>query len=204
MAIIDHHDVFVGSTDDAWTFLVLNRPIRGAARILTAAGFTTRAHRGRTLYLLPPETAEDAHERAGIAAYGLMAHTLDFADLAWTTRHPHTHAHGARPEVTIDFHNGTVTAIALTTRAGEILTQHGFTPTPAVTQAARPYALPAALGEIDALTAVVRAETHLSAVGITVRVGLGIPTPDGIPPAPSHRPATPPPPSPDQTPRRHR
>jgi hypothetical protein len=60
MAVTDHHDIFIGSTDDGWTFVVVNRPIRNAARILTGAGSTVRMIEGRTLYLLPPETAEDA------------------------------------------------------------------------------------------------------------------------------------------------
>ncbi|MFC9131397.1 hypothetical protein ACFT4A_31790 [Streptomyces sp. NPDC057099] len=110
MAFTDHPDVFVGATDDAWTFVILNRRIPGAARMLTGAGFTARQHLGRTIYVLPPETAEDAHERAGVAVYGLMAHTMDLVDLAWTTRH-----HGperAELDVSIRFADGTVTATA--------------------------------------------------------------------------------------------
>ncbi|MET9832788.1 hypothetical protein ABZ078_26590 [Streptomyces sp. NPDC006385] len=102
MALIDHCDVFIGSTGDGWTFVVLNRPIPHAARILTEAGFTAREHQGRTLYLLPPKTAQDAHERAGVATYGLLAHTLDLADLAWTTRHHGTSA-APQPDVSIRF-----------------------------------------------------------------------------------------------------
>jgi hypothetical protein len=198
MSIVDHHDVFVGSTDDGWTFLVLNRPLNGAARILTAAGFTARQAQGRTLYLLPPETAADAHERAGVAAYGLMAHTMDLVDLAWTTHHPSTD--GTESEATIRFHDGTVTATALTDRAADVLTQHGFTPA----EAAREYTLPAQRGEADTVNAVVRAETHLFTHGVRVRVDLGIPTLQDIPPAPPHPLITPAPPTPDQAPRRRR
>ncbi|PIM65985.1 hypothetical protein CTU88_45805, partial [Streptomyces sp. JV178] len=79
-------------------------------RMLTAAGFTAREHQGRTLYLLPPQTSEGAHESAGVAAYGLMAHTMDLVDLAWTTHHPSTN--DAEPEATIRFRDGTVTATA--------------------------------------------------------------------------------------------
>ncbi|MFF9778532.1 hypothetical protein ACF1HJ_33395 [Streptomyces sp. NPDC013978] len=196
MAITDHHDIFIGSTDDSWTFVVVNRPIRNAARILTGAGFTARTQQGRTLYLLPPETAEDAHERAGVAAYGLMAHTMDLVDLAWTTRRPG--ADGAESEAAVRFHDGTVTATARTDRAGEILAQNGFAPT----KASRAYTLPAGLSERDAVNAVVRAETHLHSCGIPVRVGLGIPTVQDIPPAPSRPAATPAPLPPNQA--RHR
>ncbi|ULR48490.1 hypothetical protein [Streptomyces deccanensis] len=196
MALTDHHDIFIGSTDDGWTFVIINRPIRNAARILTSAGFTARTHQGRTLYLLPPETVEDAHERAGIAAYGLMAHTMDLVDLAWTTRYPSTG--GAEPDATFRFHDGTVTATALTDRASEVLAQNCFAPT----KASREYALPAGLSERDAVNAVVRAETHLYSYGIPVRVGLGIPTLQDIPPAPSRPAATPAPLPPDQA--RHR
>ncbi|MEU9189253.1 hypothetical protein AB0D14_32855 [Streptomyces sp. NPDC048484] len=192
MALTDHHDIFIGSTDDGWTFVALNRPLPRAARILTAAGFTARQHQGRTLYLLGPETAEDAHERAGVAAYGLMAHTLDLVDLAWTTRQ-HGATPAARPEVTIRFTNDAVTATAATGRAGAVLARHGFTPA----GAKRQYALPPGLGERDALGTIVRAEAHLYADGISVRIDLGIATWQDIPPAPSRPGAAPtPPPTP--------
>ncbi|MFF4761074.1 hypothetical protein [Streptomyces sp. NPDC001292] len=91
------------------------------------AGFTAREHQGRTLYLLPPETAADAHERAGVAAYGLMAHTLDLVDLAWTTRQHGTSA-TERPGVTVCLTDHSVTATAATDQAAAVLAQHGFTP----------------------------------------------------------------------------
>lgn len=189
MALTDHHDVFIGSTGDGWTFVVLNRPIRNAARILTGAGFTARKHRGRTLYLLPPETAEDAHEHAGVAAYGLMTHTLDFVDLAWTTRQ-HGVNPAARPDVTIRFTDHAVTATAATDQSIAILGQHGFTPT----GTRRQYELPPGHGERDALSAVVHAEAHLYTDGISVRIDLGIATIQDIPPAPLSKGNTPPPP----------
>ncbi|MDX3832830.1 hypothetical protein [Streptomyces europaeiscabiei] len=189
MALTDHHDIFIGSTGDGWTFLVLNRPLRNAARILTGAGFTTREHQGRTLYLLPPETAEDAHERAGVAAYGLMAHTLDLVDLAWTTRQ-HGASPDAQPDVTIRFTNHAVAATAATGQADAVLVQYGFVPA----VAKRQYALPSGLGERDALSAVVRAEAHLYADGVSVRIDLGIATWQDISPAPSRPGAAPAPP----------
>ncbi|MFF6783781.1 hypothetical protein [Streptomyces sp. NPDC012510] len=197
MALTDHHDVFIGSTGDGWTFVVLNRPLRNAARVLTAAGFTARKHQGRTLYLLPPETAEDAHERAGVAAYGLMAHTLDLVDLAWTTRQ-HGASPATQPDVSIGFADGTVTATADTDQAGAILVQYGFAPTGAKQQ----YGLPPELGERDALSAVVRAEAHLYADGISVRIDLGIATPQDIPPAPTRSAAATAPPPTTQVKRR--
>ncbi|MDO0936413.1 hypothetical protein QQY66_33695 [Streptomyces sp. DG2A-72] len=199
MALIDHHDVFIGSTGDGWTFVVLNRPIPNAAHILTGAGFTAREHQGRTLYLLPPETAEEAQERASVAAYGLMAHTLDGVDLAWTTRQ-----HGAtpsrEPDVTIRFTDHAVTATAAPGQADAILAQHGFTPA----GAKRQYALPPGLGERDALMAVVRAEAYLYADGISVRIDLGIATTQDIPPAPSRPGAAPAQPPTTQVQRRSR
>ncbi|MGW5868234.1 hypothetical protein ACWFRJ_39515 [Streptomyces sp. NPDC055239] len=86
MPLLDIPDVFIGSTDDGHTFVVLNRRIRDADRLLTEAGFHPMQHLGRRLYLLPPGTAQDAQERAGIAMYGLLAHTHDLIDLSWTTR----------------------------------------------------------------------------------------------------------------------
>ncbi|MGC5041293.1 hypothetical protein ACPXCS_38080 [Streptomyces sp. DT190] len=199
MALIDHADVFIGSTDDGWTFVVLNRPIRNATRILTGAGFTSREHQGRTLYLLPPETAEDAHERAGVAAYGLLAHTHDLVDLAWTTRQQST-SPTAQPDVTIRFTDRVVTATAATEQAAAILAQHGFTSA----GGKRQYTLPPQLGESDALSAVIGAEAHLHVHGISVRVALGIATLHDIPPAPSRQGAPPAPPSTTQAQRRSR
>ncbi|MEU0426139.1 hypothetical protein ABZ235_21475 [Streptomyces canus] len=198
MALTDHHDVFIGSTGDGWTFVVLNRPIRNAAHILTGAGFTAREHQGRTLYLLPPETAEDSHERAGVAAYGLMAHTLDLVDLAWTTSQ-----HGApsrEPDVTIRFTDNAVTATAATGQADAVLVQYDFIPAGAKQQ----YTLPPGLGERDALSAVVRAEAHLYSDGISVRIDLGIATTQDIPPTPSRPGAAPAPPPTTQVQRRSR
>ncbi|MEU4486690.1 hypothetical protein AB0H94_17690 [Streptomyces purpurascens] len=84
MSLLDIPDVFIGSTDDGYTFVVLNRPIRDADR--AQAGFLTREHLGRRIYLLPPGTAQNAQERAGSAMYGLLAYTRDLIDLSWTTR----------------------------------------------------------------------------------------------------------------------
>ncbi|MER6531646.1 hypothetical protein [Streptomyces sp. NPDC001508] len=184
MALTDRHDVFIGSTDDGWTFVVLNRPIHGASRILTGAGFTARRHQGRTLYLLPPDTAEDAHERAGVAVYGLMSHTL--VDLAWTTRQP-TADGTAEPEVVIRFAGTTVTATAATDQAASVLVQHGFLPG----VEPRHFALPSRLGEHEALQAVVHAEAHLYTQGISVRIHLGMATVEDIPPAPNRPGSTP-------------
>jgi hypothetical protein len=182
MAVTDHNDIFIGSTQDGWTFAVLNRPIRNAARILTDAGFTPRAHQGRTVYLLPPESAEDAHERAGVAIYGLITHTLDLVDLAWTTRA----AASSTPAVTIRFNGTTVSAAAGTGDATTVLTQHGFTPT-----GRRQFVLPPGLSERQALSAVVRTEAHLYTEGIGVRVDLGIPTVRDIPPPPVRKGSSP-------------
>lgn len=197
MAVTDHHDIFLGSTDDGWTFVVLNRPIRNATRVLTGVGFTVRIHQGRPLFLLPPEAAPDAHELAGIAAYGLMAHTMDLVDLAWTTRQPTT---TSAPEVTIRFTGQTACATAATDQAGAVLVQYGFAPagTP------RQYELPAGLSERDMLSAVVRAEAHLHADGIGVRVDLGFTTVQDIPLSPRPTGATPAPPPTDRAPRRSR
>ncbi|MEU0119015.1 hypothetical protein ABZ137_36390 [Streptomyces bobili] len=197
MSLLDIPDVFIGSTDDGHTFVVLNRRIRDTDRLLTEAGFLTREHLGRTLYLLPPGTAQDAHERAGIAMYGLLAHTHDLVDLAWTTRQ---HSATREPDVTIRFTDHAVTATAATGQADAVLVRHGFIPA----GAKRQYALPPRLGEHEALSAVVRAEAHLYADGISVRIGLGIATPQDIPPAPFRPGAAPAPPPTTQVQRRSR
>ncbi|MFD5751487.1 hypothetical protein [Streptomyces sp. NPDC127033] len=179
MALTDHHDVFIGSTGDGHTFLVLNRRIRGAERLLTEAGFTARSHHGRTVYLLPPSTTKDAFERASVAEYHLLAHTMDFVDLAATTRYS---AAGPTPEPDVHFRfaDGAATATTGVNRAGVVLTLHGFTPGTAGT----PYTLAPGLDERDAVNTVARAEAHLYAEGFGVSIDLGIATPEAIPPAP--------------------
>lgn len=183
MAFIDHHDVFIGSTDDGWTFAVLNRRLPHSARqALIEAGFTARTQRGRTLYVLPPgQPTAEAHERTGVALYGLLAHTMDFADLSWTTRWPNAGPETA--DVRIAFAGEQVTATAGTGTGRSILHRHGFAP------ARGQLTLPAGLGERDRVGAVVRAESHLHSEGITVHVSLGIPTLYAIPPVPGRTPA---------------
>lgn len=199
MALIDQSDVFIGSTSDGWTFVALNRPIRNAARILTRAGFTARKHQGHTLYLLPPETAEDAHERAGIAAYGLLAHTMDFVDLAWTTRQ-HGASPATQPAVNIRFTDHAVTATAATDTARALLARHRFTPSADGSL----YVLAARLSERAVVSTVVQAEAHLHADGISVRIDLGFATLQDIPPAPPRPGTAPSPPSTTPVQRRSR
>ncbi|GAA1193539.1 hypothetical protein GCM10009578_038480 [Streptomyces rhizosphaericus] len=61
MALTDHNDVFFGSTDDAWTFALLNASVLAGPRILTSVGFSAREHLGRTVYLLAPGTPVPKH-----------------------------------------------------------------------------------------------------------------------------------------------
>ncbi|WP_167501685.1 hypothetical protein [Streptomyces malaysiensis] len=178
MSLLDIPDVFIGSTDDGYTFIVLNRRVRDADRMLAEAGFLAREHLGRTLYLLPPGTAQDAHERAGIAMYGLLAHTHDLVDLSWTTRWSPDHP-VADPDLRFQIGDGTVAVTAGTTTACSLLEQHGFTPTTNGSS----YRPPNGLDERGLLGAITAAETHAYTHGLSVRVGLGIPTPADVPAA---------------------
>ncbi|GAA2442374.1 hypothetical protein GCM10010433_49400 [Streptomyces pulveraceus] len=183
MSLVDVPDVFIGSTDDDHTFVVLNRPLRGARRMLIAAGFAARTVGGRTVYLLPPGTPEDANEKAGIAMYGLLAHTHDLVDLSRTTRwNPKGPAPG--PDLRFAFTGPVLTATAATDEARSLLGRHGFGPSLDGTS----YGLVTPVDELGLLSAVVRAEAHAHADGIGVRIDLGIPTPDAIPAPP--RPAS--------------
>ncbi|MDK1348496.1 hypothetical protein QNO09_35540 [Streptomyces sp. 378] len=176
MSLLDIPDVFIGSTDDGHTFVILNRRIRNANRLLTEAGFRPREHHGRRLYLLPPGTAQDVHERAGVAMYGLLAHTHDLVDLSWTTRwSPDQPACG--PDLRFQFGDGTVAVTASTTTARLLLEQHGFVPT-ADGASYRPRD---GLDERGLLGAVTAAEAHAYTHGLSARVRLGIPTPADIP-----------------------
>lgn len=200
MSLLDIPDVFIGSTDDGHTFVVLNRRIRDADRLLTDAGFLAHEHLGRTLYLLPPGTDQDAHERAGVAMYGLLAHTLDLVDLSSTTRwSPDTPE--AAPDLRFQFTDGTVTATARTSAARSLLEQHGFVHA----KDGSSYHLPPGLEQRILLGVVTAAEAHAYTHGLTVRVGLGIPTPTDIPAAPRRAsPVAPSPPSGPATRRRPR
>ncbi|MCD9193429.1 hypothetical protein [Streptomyces albireticuli] len=178
MAFIDHHDVFVGSTDDGHTFIVLNRRIRTAHRALIVHGFTAREHQGRTLYLLPPDTSpEEAHHRTGDALHHLLTHTTDFVDLSWTTRFLGT---GPLPKAVVrfDLSHRHVTALAHSEAAHTVLEQHGFVPAP------EGYALPTELSERESVSAVARAEAHLWSLGLGSEIALGLPTPQAINAAP--------------------
>ncbi|RSO18003.1 hypothetical protein DMH15_37230 [Streptomyces sp. WAC 06725] len=203
MAFLDHNDIVIGSTDDGHTFVLLNRALPAAQRILTDHGFT--AHQpnrpGRPLFLLPPAYAgEQAHTRTGQAMHFLFRHTMDVTDLSWTTR---WNPDEPLPEPDVHFHvsGERVTATARTDAARLILANHGFTPTQTG------YALPAGMEESRQLGAVVQAEIALSMENLGARIGLGFRTPDDIPAAPAHtssHTATPPAaPAPDR-PRRTR
>lgn len=124
MSFVDHAEVFIGSTGDAHTFVVLNRPIRSADRLLTGAGFTARRVNGRTLYLLPPTTSEEANERAGTAMYGLLSHTHDLVDLSWTTRRS-PQSPGPEPDLCFTL---TDTALTATRRRLASRTRHPGSP----------------------------------------------------------------------------
>lgn len=152
MSLLDIPDVFFGSTDDGHTFAIVNRHIPDTGRLLTKAGFQAREHLGRTLYALPPDTSQAAHERAGIAVYGLLAHTLDLIDFAWTTRWSPEHPVGD-PDLHFQFSAGTVSATAVPPAARFILEQHDF----ALAEDGSTYRPPGNLNERGLLSAVTAA-----------------------------------------------
>ncbi|MEU4205934.1 hypothetical protein AB0B79_34940 [Streptomyces sp. NPDC039022] len=203
MAFIDHNDVVIGSTDDGHTFVLLNRAIPAAQRILTDHGFTARqpSTPGRPLYLLPPAYAgEQAHTRTGEAMHFLFQHTWDVSDLSWTTRwNPDVPL--PEPDVHFDVSGERVTATARTDAARRVLADHGFIAT------GDGYALPAGTDESRQLGAVVQAEIALSMENLGARIGLGFRTPADIPAVPArtsgHTPTPPAAPAPDR-PRRTR
>ncbi|MFH9819714.1 hypothetical protein [Streptomyces sp. NPDC017230] len=176
VSLLDIPDVFIGSTDDGHTFVILNRRIRDADRLLTDAGFLPREHHGRRLYLLPPGIAQDVHERAGVAMHALLAHSHDLVDLSWTTRWSPDQPAGG-PDLRFQFGDGTVAVTASTTAARLLLEQYGFVPT-ADGASYRPRD---GLDERGLLGAVTAAEAHAYVHGLSARVGLGIPTPADFP-----------------------
>ncbi|MER6331118.1 hypothetical protein ABT298_17685 [Streptomyces sp. NPDC001034] len=184
MSFLDIPDIFIGSIDDGHTFVILNRRIRDADRLLTEAGFHPREHLGRRLYLLPPGTTQDVHERAGTAMYGLLAHTHDLVDLSWTTRWSPDQPDG-EPELHFEFGDGTVSVTASITTARSLLEQHGFV----LTADGASYRPRDGLDERGLLGAVSAAEAHAYTHGLSARVRLGIPTPADIPASARRRPS---------------
>ncbi|MFJ3946263.1 hypothetical protein [Streptomyces griseoaurantiacus] len=176
MALPDHNDVFFGSTDDAWTFALLNTPVPAGPGILTSAGFSPREHLGRTVYLLAPATPGTA-ARTGDAIDQLLPHTLDIVELAWTCHH--RPAGASTPHARITVCGTSVTATTTAPRAHAVLVQAGFTACADGT-----LRLAAGLGEDEAVGLIVRAEAHLLVEGLQIRVDLGIATPNALPPAP--------------------
>lgn len=176
MALTDHNDVFFGSTDDGWTFALLNTPVPTGPDILTAAGFSPREHRGRTVYLLAPGTPGTA-ARTGDAIDQLLPHTLDIVELAWTCHHRPSGT--SAPDTHITVRGTAVTAATTTPRARAVLIQTGFTACDDGT-----LRLADSMDEDEAVCRIVRAEAHLLVEGLQVRIDLGIATPDAIPPAP--------------------
>ncbi|WP_406220662.1 hypothetical protein [Streptomyces decoyicus] len=173
MALTDHHDVFIGTTADGVTFIVLNRHFQDAERVLTKAGFTADQ--------LAPELAEEVNDRAGLAVYSLLAHTTDLVDLSGTTRWGSA-GPSSEPELYFRFVNGTVTATAKSDTSRALLTMHGFTRTAGSSS----YRAPAGLGERALVNVVVRADSHAFVNGLSVRIDLGIATPDALRGAPRH------------------
>ncbi|MET8577347.1 hypothetical protein [Streptomyces sp. NPDC005012] len=174
LAITDHHEVFLGSTNDGHTFAVLNsdkrRYLRPAHHVLTKAGFAPVDHRGRIVYLLPPT---DTLHQAGQAMYELCAHTADMADLAWTARPRH-----ADPQVRILFTGNKVSIVTDSPRARVALRQLGT-----VNENANgDFALSDSLTEREKVRAVVRIDLRLDRQNITSHIDLGIATPAAIPP----------------------
>ncbi|MET9866719.1 hypothetical protein ABZZ16_11080 [Streptomyces sp. NPDC006386] len=94
---------------------------------------------GRTVYLLPPTTSEEANERAGIAMYGLLAHTHDLIDLSWTTRWSPLNPQ-PEPDLRLTFTGTALTATATTAQAFTA----GETDEPLHPHAAAPTSAPAA------------------------------------------------------------
>ncbi|MEV7145454.1 hypothetical protein AB0O05_03005 [Streptomyces sp. NPDC093084] len=193
MSLLDIPDVFIGSTDDGHTFVVLNRLLPEPDRLLTEAGFLAREHLGRKLYLLPPGTAQDAHVRAGVATYGLLAHTHDLVDLSWTTRWSPSHP-AVDPDLYFRISDSTIVVTAKTPTARSLLELHGFV----LGADGSSYHPRGRLDERGLLGAVTAAEAHAYTHGLSARVDLGLPTPADIPPAGrrpgfASGPATPPP-----------
>lgn len=177
MTFIDHHDVFVGSTDDGFTFAILNVDNPKVPKVLTDHGFTPRPIHGRTIYLLPSDIRpRDAHVRVQQALYSLCSHSSDIVDLSQATR---WWAPDAPPTVVrFDLSGGRVCATADPTvkAAAEVLTRHGFTATETG------YVLPTGMSERAQVHAVYRADIRLWTRGLGCEMALGIPTPDQIPP----------------------
>ncbi|MFI7102726.1 hypothetical protein ACIBK8_25595 [Streptomyces sp. NPDC050161] len=183
MAVIDHHDVVIGSTEGMHTFVVVNARIASAHSLLVKGGFTAREQQGRTVYLLPsPPPPSWPPSRSESALHWLQAETPDVVDFRALARGRSRFAPvGAR----FDLSGRRFTASASTALAREELERSGFRPTTPTG-----YELPASSSERDDLDSVLRAESRLWYRGqLRSTFSLGIATPDAIPPAPRSTPA---------------
>ncbi|MGK4906412.1 hypothetical protein [Streptomyces albus] len=181
MAVIDHHTVVVGSTGDQHTFVLLNRPVPAAHRILTEQGLTFRRGPGRPVYLLPPEAAgAEAHRAVATAIHRLLDHTTDFIDLSATARIAHhPPASLTAPAARFDLAHPRARTTTTDPLAGALLQRQGFRP------ADGGYLLPGHLPEPARIAAVVLADFALDRAGATSLISLGLPTPADIPPTPT-------------------
>lgn len=174
MAFTDHHDVFVGSTDDRDLFFVINHPFRAVPRIMARSGFSPFERGDRTLYLLPPGTpAGIARDAADAALTALLAETMDIADLS-PTSWAKPGSRGTEPDVCFDLSTPHVTATTHSDTSREALPYYGFRPD------GTHYALPDEMSELTKVSAVLRAGIHLHTLGTGLRITLGIPTRDSL------------------------
>ncbi|MFC9856267.1 MULTISPECIES: hypothetical protein [unclassified Streptomyces] len=177
LALIDDADVFFGSDPDGTAYAVLHARLPRGRDVLLTAGFRPVERDGRTYYVQPRGLPYDEAKDALISAYSSLAElTTDIVDL---TTLPADDPAGH--EVCMTVTGSDVAAHARTEPAATVLRIHGFRPcTMAGQEALR---LPDSLTDREKDRALVRAEAHLNAVGVTVAIRLGPPhaSPPGLP-----------------------
>ncbi|MFB7630527.1 hypothetical protein ACFC0M_06200 [Streptomyces sp. NPDC056149] len=184
MALFDHHDITLGSSDDGHPFLTVTTAAPHAHRLLVNRGFTPYAHRGRVVYFphLDVPLAE-AHrlieEAANAVCLAGSAPLSSIADLRWTT---YAVAPGSVLEPAVRLHAGHLPATATVHHRNlairRALEDAKFQPTP------WGYVLPADMGERDQAQACTQLLGDLWGLDLPCETRLGVPSPASLPQLP--------------------
>ncbi|WP_274912500.1 hypothetical protein [Streptomyces sp. WZ-12] len=184
MALFDHHDIVLGTSDDGHPFLTVNTATPHAHRLLIDRGFAPYAHRGRTLYFprldVPFAEAHRLTEQAAEEVCLVGSTPLSsIADLRWTTYavapgsvlEPAVRLYAEHLPVTVTVHD----------RAPAIrraLADAEFQPTP------WGYVLPADMDEEDQAQACQQLHGDLWGLDLPSETRLGVPSPASLPQLP--------------------
>ncbi|WP_367435046.1 hypothetical protein [Streptomyces celluloflavus] len=180
MALVDHYDIVLGTSDDGHPFLTVNSASPYAHNLLVNRGLTPRAHRERALYFPSLDnTFADACrliEEAAGALFPVGQRPLSSVlDLRWTT---HAMLPGSALEPNVRLHAGDLPVTATVhyndPAIHRALEDAQFQPTSAG------YALPTDMDEQDQAQACKQLHGELWVLDMPSETYLGIPSPASL------------------------